>query len=278
MAKATPPDADAEMETVTSADGTEIAFERTGSGPPLVLVHGSGASDHRRWEIGGVRSSLAEHVTVHAMDRRGRGGSGDAPEYDLEREAEDVVAIVEAIDEPVTVLGHSYGANVALEASVKTDDVAKLVLYEPGFAVGDHEFTSAEAVAEMNDRLAAGENEQALLLFCREVAGLTREEIETFRSDPTWQDRVDGAHTLPREERTVAEYEFDADRFSAMSKPTLLLSGGESPRLYKDATNAVHDALPNSRIATFEGQQHVAMNDAPERFVDEVLAFVRESN
>jgi pimeloyl-ACP methyl ester carboxylesterase len=266
------------MDTVASPDDTEIAYWTSGTGPPLVLVHGSGVSDHRRWEIAGVRAALAEETTVYAIDRRGRGESGDSPEYSLEKEVTDVVAVVEAIGDPVTLLGHSYGANIALEASLRTDGIGRLVLYEPGIAVGDHELASPEVVAELNDLLEEGENEEALLLFCREIAGLTPAEIDVFRTDPSWQDRVDGAHTLPREEQAIAEYEFRSGRFAGMTTPTLLLSGGESPRAYRDATAAVHEALPKSRIVTFEGHHHVAMQTAPERFVEEVLAFVRETD
>ena len=277
MANATPPDTENEMEPVTSADGTEIAYERTGSGPPLVLVHGSGVSDHRRWEIGGVRPALAESVTVYALDRRGRGQSGDAEAYSLQREVQDVVAVVESFVEPVTLLGHSYGANLALEASLITDSLSGLILYEPGIAVGDHQMSDPAVVARINDLLVEGENEEALLVFCREIAGLTDAEIDAFRADPSWDDRVAGAHTLPREDEAFGSHELRGERFSAMTTPTLLLSGGESPQRYRDATEAVDDALPNSRIVTFEGQQHVAMNNEPDRFVDEVLSFVRES-
>ena len=262
----------------TSDDDTEIAYWTSGTGPPLVLVHGSGVSDHGRWEIAGVRAALAEETTVYAIDRRGRGESGDSPEYSLETEVADVVAVVESIGDPVTLLGHSYGANIALEGSLRTDGIGRLVLYEPGIAVGDHELASPEVVAELNGLLEEGENEAALLLFCREIAGLTPEEIDVFRTDPSWQDRVDGAHTLPREEQAIAEYEFRPARFAGTTTPTLLLSGGESPRAYRDATAAVHEALPNSRIVTFEGHHHVAMQTAPERFVEEVLAFVRETD
>ena len=276
MANVTPPDTGSELETVTSADGTEIAYERTGNGPPLVLVHGSGVSDHRRWEIGGVRPALAEHVTVYALDRRGRGESDDAEVYSLDREVQDVVAVVESIDEPVTLLGHSFGANLALEASLGTTTICGLILYEPGIPVGEHEMGDPAAVSRMNELLADGDNEAALLVFCREIAGLTPEELDAFRSDPSWDDRVSGAHTLPREEQAIGEHELRPDRFSAMTTPTLLLSGGESPQRYKDATKAVDDALPNSRIVRFDGQQHVAMNNEPERFVEEVLSFIRE--
>ena len=277
MANATPPDTEKEMELVTSADGTEIAVERTGSGPPLVLVHGSGVSDHRRWEIAGVRPALAEHLTVYAMDRRGRGESGDAEEYSLEREVEDVVAVVESVGEPVTLLGHSYGANLALEASLVTDSLTGLILYEPGIPVGEHEMSDPAVVSRMNDLLADGKNEEALVVFLREIGGLTPEEIDIFRSDPSWDDRVAGAHTLPRAEQACSVHELRPDRLTTMQTPTLLLSGSESPQKYRDATTVIDDALPNSRTVTFEGEKHVAMNNEPERFVDEVLSFVRET-
>ena len=276
MANATPPKAEKEMDRVTSADGTEIAFERTGSGPPLVLVHGSGVSDHRRWEIGGVRPALAEHVTVYAIDRRGRGESGDAETYSLDREVEDVVAVVESIDEPVTLLGHSFGANIALDASLRLDSLAGLILYEPGIPVGDHEMSDPEAISRMNGLLSEGKNEEALTVFLREIGGLTPEEIDTYRSDPGWDDRVAGAHTLPREEQACSDHVLRPDRLTTMQTPTLLVSGSESPQKFKAATEAIDDALPNSRIVTFEGEKHVAMNNDPERFVDEVLSFILE--
>ena len=116
MADASPPDRDTAIETVTSADGTSIAYERGGRGPPLVLVHGTTA-DHTRWDP--LRPDFEEHFTVYAIDRRGRGGSGDAAHYELEREFEDVATVVESIDEPVNLLGHSHGALCSLEAPCK---------------------------------------------------------------------------------------------------------------------------------------------------------------
>jgi pimeloyl-ACP methyl ester carboxylesterase len=265
------------FETVPSADGTEIVFERTGSGPPLVLVYGNG-DVYTFWELAGVRPALAEHCTVYAIERRGRGASGDADAYALEREADDVAAVVDAIDNPVTLLGHSGGALYTLEAALRTENLRKLILYEPPMAVGDHELNVEEGVAEMNRLLDEGEGEQALVLFLRDIAGLTTDELDELRSAPLWQDMVEAAPALPRELRAIAGYGFDAARFADMTTPTLLLSGSESPPLYKNATEAVDCALPNSRIATFEGQEHVAMLTATDRFVDQVLAFIRESD
>ncbi|WP_339106029.1 alpha/beta hydrolase [Haloterrigena salinisoli] len=277
MEEATPPDTGGDMETVASADGTEIAFERTGSGPPLVLVHG-GVCDHRFWELSDVRATFADHFTVYAMDCRGVGESGDADEYDLEREFEDVAAIVEAIDEPVTLLGHSSGGLLSLEAALRTDNLHKLVLYEPPITFDDRELYSEEVLAEMERLLDDGENEQVLVLFLREIAQSTPEEIDAQRSAPDWQDLVDAAHVWSRSVAAVGEYEFNAARFADMTTPTLLLSGSESPPLLKDATAPVNDALPNSRIVTFDGHAHEAMLTGPDRFLEAVLRFIREEN
>jgi pimeloyl-ACP methyl ester carboxylesterase len=113
---------------VLSRDGTPIAVWRSGEGPPLILIHGT-AADHNRWAP--VLPALEERFAVFAVDRRGRGRSGDTTDYALEREYGDVVAVVEWAGEGVTVLGHSYGGICALEAALLTDGIRKLVLYEP---------------------------------------------------------------------------------------------------------------------------------------------------
>ena len=263
------------METVTSKDGTQIAFKRTGNGPPLLLVHGS-AGDHTRWELFDVRSRLAQHFTVYAMDRRGRGGSGDADHYEPEREFEDVAAIVDSIDEPVTLLGHSYGAFCALGASLITNNLHKLILYEPIFLVGQHQFVSDDVIAEMEALLEKGNKEELLVLFMKEVARISPVETEVLRSAPNWQNRVDAAHTLLRE-YAVTRFKFDPGQFSRMITPTLLLTGSESPVFYKEVTMVVDDMLPDSRIVTFQGHGHVAMNSAPDLFLEQIISAVEQS-
>ncbi|WP_331232365.1 alpha/beta fold hydrolase [Natronorarus salvus] len=263
------------MEMIVSVDGTAIAYERSGSGPPLVVVHGTTA-DHTRWEP--VRSAFEKHFTVYAVDRRGRGESSDAAEYELEREFEDVAAVADTINEPVILLGHSFGALCSLEATLRTDSIEKLVLYEPPIPVGEHQLYSEEVLTEMETLLDDGENEQALVLFFLEVAKIPLAQIDVLKSAPNWQARVDAAHTAYRETQAPADYEFDPLRFRNMTTPTLLLLGSESPQYLEDATEAINDALLNSRIAILDGQQHVAMNTAPELFINEVLAFLSESN
>ncbi|WP_336344525.1 alpha/beta fold hydrolase [Halalkalicoccus ordinarius] len=275
MTNVTKPDTDEEMEPVTSADGTSIAFERSGSGPPLVLVHGM-ASNHARWELFDVRPTLAEHTTVYAIDRRGHGESGDIDEYTLEREFEDVAAVVDSIDGPVHLLGHSHGGLCALEAALRTDNLRSLIVYEPAGPWEEGHIYSEATYEELVALVEDGENERALLLFLREVVRLPESQIDDLQTAPNWSARVDEADTLPREYRAPISYEFEPERFANMTTPTLLLVGGESPQWVKDATNAVNDALPNSRISTLEGQEHVAMNTAPDLFIDEVVAFVQE--
>lgn len=259
-------------ETVTSADGTSIAFERTGSGPPLVLVHGTGL-DHNFWELGDVRSALAEHYTVSAIDRRGRGGSGDADVYELEQEIEDLVAVVESIEEPVTLLGHSFGALIALEAANQIDTLQGLVLYEPTVAPDEGAPVVEQQLGAIQPLLADGEKEQALLTFLT----LPERYIEELRSSRGWQTLVDAADTLPRDLKQIIEYEFDADRFTAMTTPTLLLSGVESPQPLIDATKTVAETLPDSRIVRIDGVGHFGLISKADHFVEAVLAFSHES-
>lgn len=210
------------------------------------------------------------------MDCRGVGESGDAAEYELEREFEDVAAIVDSIDHPVTLLGHSSGALLSLEAALRTDNLHKLVLYEPPIPVGDHELYSEAVLDEMKRLLDAGENEQVLVVFLQEVAQSTPDEINAQRSSPDWQDLVDAVHVWPRSLQALGEYELDATKFAIMTTPTLLLSGSESPPFLRDATEVVTNALPNTRFVTFDGQAHEAMLTAPDHFLDEVLTFIRE--
>lgn len=260
-----------EMRTVRSNDGTDIAVFVTGEGPPLVLVHGTTA-DHTRWRT--VLEPLAERFTVHAVDRRGRGASGDTEPYALEREFEDVAAVVDSIGEPVSLLGHSYGAVCALEASVRTLNLARLVLYEGPFSIDGSPISDPAVVERLQAQLEAGEREAVLETFLREVASLPDKDIEVMRSLPAWQARIAAAHTIPREER--AEYGFDEERFRSMTTPTLLLLGGDSPPLFSEPIRVLEKVLPNVRVATMPGQQHAAIDTGTELFLREVIGFLTE--
>lgn len=256
------------MEQITSRDGTPLAVWRGGSGPPLVLVHGT-AADHNRWAP--VLGALEERFTVLAVDRRGRGGSGDADGYALEREFEDVASIVEAAGDEVRLLGHSYGGVCALHAALLTDRVRQLVLYEPplGFVQGPPNIAQ-----RLEALLEAGKRDELLATFMREVAGLPPDQLELMRSLPAWEARLETVHTIPREERTNAEYIFDPDRFRDLRVPTLFLEGGDSPDSFKAAGDAIEAALPDCRVVVMPGQRHSAMDTGTELFLTEVLRFL----
>jgi pimeloyl-ACP methyl ester carboxylesterase len=193
------------METVISRDGTRIAYRRSGEGPPLILVHGA-AANHGRWSP--VLPSLEEHFTVYAVDRRGRGGSGDSDGYAIEQEFEDVAAVIDSIGESVNLLGHSYGALLALEAALLTRNIRKLVLYDPGIEAGE-EIYPHEVIERLEALLEAGDRDGVVATTMREVAGLPPETVEHLRTLPVWQTRVAAAHTIPRELRAVKAYRFD---------------------------------------------------------------------
>ena len=260
------------METVMSNDGTTIAYERTGSGSPLVLVHGTSAS-HTRWSP--ILPALAAAFTVYAVDRRGRGESGDADCYAFKREFEDIAAVIDSIGEPVDLLGHSYGAICALEAALLTVNIRRLVLYEPPIPVSGTLAEGGETAERLEGILAAGDREGVVTTFMREYVGMPEEVFVTFRETPAWPVRVAAAHTLPREVRAQQQYRLDSHRFTELTTPTMLLLGGASPQSFKDAVDVVDTALPDSRIVDLPGQHHNAMDTAPELFVDEVLAFLR---
>lgn len=253
-----------------SKDGTPIAWRRSGQGAPLVLVHGTTA-DHTRWHP--LLPRLEERFSVCAVDRRGRGASGDAPVYSIAREFEDIAAVVDAIGEPVFLLGHSYGALCSLEACLLTNGVRRLILYEPPVPIGI-EIYPRPLVAHLEALLAKGERAEVVTTFFREVVRAPAAEIAMRQGLPNWPARVAAAHTILREMRLTEAYAFEPGRFAAMRTPTLMLLGGDSPPFLTRATEVVHQALPASRLVVMAGQQHAAMDTAPELFVAEVFAFL----
>ncbi len=261
------------MEHLASKDGTPIAYERSGEGLPLVLIHGA-AADRTRWAP--VLPELEKHFTVYTIDRRGRGQSGDAEPYAIEREYEDVAAVVDLIPRPINLLGHSYGAICSLEASLKTSNLRKLILYEPPISTDVKKDYSPDSIDRMNSHLHAGEREKVLLIFLQEIALIPQNEINMLKLLPSWPSRVAAAHTIIREESNVDSYVFKPERFSHMKTPTLLLLGGDSPSFYKAAIETLNRSIRNSRIAIMPGQRHAAMETAPELFLHEVIGFLAE--
>jgi pimeloyl-ACP methyl ester carboxylesterase len=260
------------MKHVLSKDGVPIAYDQRGKGLPLVLIHGA-AADYTRWAP--ILPELEKYFTVYAIDRRGRGQSGDIEPYTIEREYEDVVAMVDSIPGPVNLLGHSYGAICSLEASLKTLNLRKLVLYEPPIHTDDIKNNSSDAIERMNSSLHIGEREKALLIFLREIVGIQDDEMSKLQSLPSWSARVASAHTIPREEASVSSYTFHPEQFSKLETPTLLLLGGDSPSFFRTAIEILGKSIPKSRIAILPEQRHAAMDTAPELFLREIIGFMK---
>ncbi len=262
-----------EMEHVFSKDGTVIAYARSGSGKPLILVHGAGA-DHTRWAP--VLPGLEQFFTVYAVDRRGRGQSGDSDSYFVEREFEDLLAVINAVDGPVNLLGHSYGGLCALGAALQTTHLRRLILYEPPVPISGIRRPPAKSLAKLQTLIAAGDREEAVVTFAREVAGASAADIEQMRASPVaWAGRLAAIHTVLRElQATSGDYAVDVSHLKTLITPTLLLLGGDSASHLHAGAKTLQAILPDVSVAILPGQQHIAMNTASELFTDEVIRFL----
>jgi pimeloyl-ACP methyl ester carboxylesterase len=271
------------MDSVRSADGTLIEYERSGAGLPLVLLHGSSA-DHTRWAR--VLPGLGRHFTVYAVDRRGRGGSGDAVEYALQREVEDILAILESIGQPAGVLGHSYGGICALEAALLAANLRRLILYEPPINTVSVDLNPDAGAAALSGSLGAGDPDALAASYLRAVVGLSAGPLESTPPGsptsvpggdhlPIARDRLPAARTILREMRCANAYVFEPVRFAHLATPTLLMLGGQSAPLFRHMTEHLCSGLPNCRIVAMAGQEHAAMDTAPELFVQLITDFCK---
>lgn len=254
---------------VTVPDGTAIAVWVEGQGPAMVLVHGS-MQDHSI--SAAFIAELRAGFTTFAVDRRGFGASGDGAAYAIEREFEDVAAVVDAVAEqvggPVTVWGHSYGASVAMGGATLTGNISHLLLYEPslGFAYPEGWIETLEKT------LAQGDDEAAIVLVFRDILEFTDDQIETMRSRPEWASRVAVAPTVAREARAEAGWVYRTGEFGGITAQTLLLSGSESTPAIKSATDAAAAAIPGAGIHVLDGHAHIAHRTDPAM----VAAIIRE--
>ncbi|HEU4898535.1 MAG TPA: alpha/beta hydrolase [Actinomycetota bacterium] len=270
--------AEATVTRAVSRDGTEIAWWTSGEGPPLVLVHGA-VADHRRWRP--LLPYLERFATVHALDRRGRGASGDAPGYDLKREFEDVAAVVDAVAEAsgsaVDLYGHSFGGLCAFGAATLTANLRRLVLYEGWPPVDPVTRELPAGVGERLDALLAeGDHDAVVETMFGEVVRMPEAELAALRAQPSWPARVAAAPTITRELRAIPEAAFDTGQAARISVPTLLLTGSVSRDPFAADVGTVAAALPDARIVVLEGQQHVADILAPEVVAGHLAAFLRD--
>jgi pimeloyl-ACP methyl ester carboxylesterase len=263
---------------VTSPDGTPIAVFTSGVGPPLLLVHGATA-DHTAFRV--VGPMLARDFTVHAIDRRGRGASGDGLGYSIERESEDVAAVAEAVAagagedaRSVAVFGHSYGGRCALGAALLSDTIQAVISYEGAPAPAGSSYHPAGIETRLRDRLDAGDRDGALALFLAEVVGMPAGDLAAYRADPIWPLRAAAAGTILRELEAEADPAASLDRLGAVRQPVLQLLGDESLPVFRDATIALDDRLADGRILVIDGARHAAHHTHPEVIVEAIRRFL----
>lgn len=246
------------METTRSADGTSIAFDREGEGPALVLVVGA-FCDRSTSET--LATMLASQFTVLRYDRRGRGSSGDTAPYAVEREVEDLEAVVAAAGGRAFVFGHSSGAALALQAVIEGLPATRLVAYEPPYIVEGTRTRPARLAERVSQLLVAGERSQAAELFLLEGPESPPEVVTTMKGAPVWSRFEALAHTLPYDLAILGDQQVPVVRLATIDVPTLVLSGAESPRWARDAVEAVAAAVPDSQPRVLEGQTHNAADD-----------------
>jgi pimeloyl-ACP methyl ester carboxylesterase len=262
---------------VVSPDGTPIAVFRSGrtDGPPVLLIHGTTA-DHTTFRT--VGPMLGTTSDVYAMDRRGRGDSGDTLPYSIEREFEDVAAVAEALaadrGRPVDLIGHSYGGRTALGAAIVSGGVRRIVCYEGAPAPPGESYHPAGIEDRLRERLDSGDRDGALALFFVEVVGMSPEALAAYRANPIWQRRAAAAGTILRELEAELDPAASLEALGGVPVPILQILGSDSLPVFHDATHALDTLLGDSRIVIVEGARHAAHHTHPETFVAAIRAFL----
>ena len=244
-----------------STDGTEIAYEMSGSGPALVLVDG-GMCQRSLGPARGLAAALADSFTVYAYDRRGRGesGPGVAP-WNLSRELEDLAAVLEVAGGRPHLFGSSSGAALALEAARAGLPVGRLVVYEAPFIVdGTHAPNDADLPQQVQALVDEGRRADAVRTFLR-VVGMPSALLAVMQFMPPWKQMTGIAHTLPYDLAMVVPRQqgkpLPAGCYDAVDVETLVLAGGKSPEYMRNAQAAIAAAVPHARLETLPGQTHM---------------------
>ena len=246
------------MESVTSKDGTIIAFDRLGDGPAVVLVTG-GSVD--RSSNAPLADLLTDQATVFNYDRRGRGPSGDTPPYAVKREIEDLEAVIEAAGGSAFVFGSSSGAALVLEAAADGLPISKLALWEPPYIADPALRPPSDTAKTFETLVSEGRRGDAVEFFMAKVVGMPAEFVEQAKAQPWWAWSESLAHTLAYDATIMGDYSLPLDRAALIEAPTLVIAGGASFPFMHETARALATAIPNGEVRTLEGQTH---NVAPE--------------
>lgn len=249
------------MATVTSKDGTTIDYEKSGSGPAIVLVYGaSGTRAYPSWTD--LANALAANFTVYNYDRRGRVRSGDTAPYAVQREVEDIEALIDDAGGTAFLYGVSSGAVLALEAASNLPDkVTRLAMYEPPFIVDDsHPPLPTDYVERLDAAIAASDRSKALEIFFTDALGVPAEYVAGMKAEPWWAETEAVAHTIAYDGRimgtTMSGKPLPEGKWASATMPTLVMAGGNSEPFFHSGAAAIATGLPSARHETLAGQDH----------------------
>jgi len=253
------------MRTVNSKDDTPIAFDRSGQGPSIILVAGATATRIAETSLAAV---LATKFTVFAYDRRGRGDSGDTTPYAVEREVEDIDALITEAGGSAFVFGHSSGAVLALEAArLLKGRIEKLAMYEPPFIIDDSRPPiPQDYVPHLNKLISEGRRSEAVEYFMIDVVLVPAEMVAQMRSTPMWPQIEAVAHTIAYDGaimgETMSGNPATLKKWASVTVPTLVMVGGASPAFFHNGAQTLVDILPNATLRILAGQDHGPADDA----------------
>lgn len=260
------------MKTILSKDGTPLAYDIYGSGPALIFI--TGATCFRLFEpvLHDVQV-IAQEFTVYNYDRRGRGDSGNTLPYVIERELEDIEAMLEAAGGKAYLYGHSSGAILALEATLRLNGkVSKLVMHDPAYASDEADQNEFEKMGqELEALLAKGKNEEAISFFLQGI-GLPPEVITGMQHSPQWATMEALAPTLAYDTRLASSLA-PVERISQLTTPTLIVIGEESPPSIHEVAHQLGQALPKAERSQLAGQDHLA---DPEVLLPVLSSFLKQ--
>ncbi|MFL5736117.1 MAG: alpha/beta fold hydrolase [Actinomycetota bacterium] len=242
------------MNTVKSDDGTTIGYDRAGDGPPVVLVCG-GSVD--RMSNAPLAQLLSEHFTTFNYDRRGRGDSGDTQPYTVEREIEDVGAVVREAGGSAFLYGSSSGAALALEATAKLPSIRKVALWEPPYFTEEfiEQRPPLDTAATYRAFVEEGRRGDAVEFFMSKVVGMPAEFVAQAKQAPWWASQEAIAHTLAYDAEIMGDYSIP-ERFSAVETPAIVIDGGASFPFLHATGDALAELLPSAERVTLAGQEH----------------------
>jgi pimeloyl-ACP methyl ester carboxylesterase len=241
------------MDHVTSADGTTIAFDRSGDGLPVILVCG-GSTD--RTSNAGLAEVLSSNLTVYNYDRRGRGDSGDTPPYAVEREVEDIDAVVGAAGGSAFLYGTSSGAALAMKAAARLAGIAKLAMWEPPFVPEGRPRPPADTAKTYTELVGAGRRGDAVEYFMSKVVGLPDEFVAQARSAPFWPQQEALAHTLAYDATIMGDYSLPTERAASVKAPAMVMAGTASFPWMIETARALAGTLADGQVRMLEGQTH----------------------